>query len=76
MNTMLVLCRADDAHVPVDLRVQFEDLDVAGLEVGEGVVEQLARRGDAPARAIYAMHDAVESTIDAYGEHIIPALKG
>jgi probable F420-dependent oxidoreductase len=26
--------------------------------------------------AIYAMHDAVESTIDAYGEHVIPTLKG
>jgi hypothetical protein len=26
--------------------------------------------------AIYAMHDAVEPTIDAYGEHVIPALKG
>jgi probable F420-dependent oxidoreductase len=26
--------------------------------------------------AIYAMHDAVESTIDAYGEQIIPVLKG
>ncbi len=26
--------------------------------------------------AIYAMHDAKESTIDAYGRHIIPALTG
>ncbi|MEY9942833.1 TIGR03842 family LLM class F420-dependent oxidoreductase [Streptacidiphilus sp. MAP5-3] len=26
--------------------------------------------------AIYAMHDAVEPTIDAYGEHIVPTLKG
>ncbi|MEV6314440.1 TIGR03842 family LLM class F420-dependent oxidoreductase [Streptomyces sp. NPDC051776] len=26
--------------------------------------------------AVYAMHDAKESTIDAYGEHIIPALTG
>jgi alkanesulfonate monooxygenase SsuD/methylene tetrahydromethanopterin reductase-like flavin-dependent oxidoreductase (luciferase family) len=25
--------------------------------------------------AIYDMHDAKESTIDAYGEHIIPALR-
>ncbi|MGO4754467.1 TIGR03842 family LLM class F420-dependent oxidoreductase, partial [Streptomyces sp. 2MCAF27] len=24
--------------------------------------------------AIYAMHDAKEATIDAYGEHVIPAL--
>jgi probable F420-dependent oxidoreductase len=26
--------------------------------------------------AVYAMHDAVESTIDAYGEHVIPVLRG
>ncbi|MGP3951785.1 TIGR03842 family LLM class F420-dependent oxidoreductase [Streptomyces sp. 7N604] len=26
--------------------------------------------------AVYAMHDARESTIDAYGEHVIPALAG
>ncbi|MFH8366810.1 TIGR03842 family LLM class F420-dependent oxidoreductase [Streptomyces sp. NPDC018031] len=26
--------------------------------------------------AVYAMHDAKEATIDAYGEHVIPALTG
>src|SRR6188472_228120 len=40
------LDRADDAHVPVDRRVQLQDVDLARLEVAESLVEQLPRRRD------------------------------
>src|ERR1700727_1812099 len=49
-HDVCALHRADDAHVPVDRCVQFEDVDLAGLEVGEGVVEQLPRRRNTPRR--------------------------
>ena len=51
LNTMFVLCTVQTMPMSaVDRCVQFEDVDLAGLEVGEGVVEQLPRRRNTPRR--------------------------